>query len=228
VNGKALIIAGCGGFGAEAIWVAEDTSVSQNDDLKWNVLGYVDDDRRKAALECYGYKVLGSPEVTAPGLNGREVWYFCAIGDNSARQRMAERLDGLGWRAATLIHPSVVRARNVQVGEGTYVGALSILSPNCTVGRHVIINQHAAIGHDAHIGDFSNICPSAQINGSCRIGRGALIGSHASVMQGRSVGENAVVGANSLVIRAVPSCATVIGVPAKTLFQKSPLPLGEG
>jgi sugar O-acyltransferase (sialic acid O-acetyltransferase NeuD family) len=215
--GKTLIIAGSGGFGAEAIWMAEDMNDRLGEESKWNVLGYVDDDCRKNGMELYGYKVLGTPEETASALAGGECWCFCAIGDNSDREQMASRLERLGWLAATLIHPTVVRARNVSVGEGTYVGALSVLAPNCTIGRHVIVNKRAAIGHDARIDAFANICPGAQINGFCRVGRGALIGSNASLMQGRAVGERAVVGANSLALRSVPAGTTVIGVPARKL-----------
>jgi len=218
---KNLVIVGGGGFGAEAAWVAED----MNADIlargaaepPWNILGYVDDDPAKIGQEFYGYCVLGLPEDVARDLGRDEVWYYCAIGDNRARERVTVRLSALGWRAATLIHPTAVRAKNVCVGEGTYVAPLSVLSPNCRIGRHAIINQRAAVGHDAILDDFCNICPGAQLNGSCRVGRLAVIGSNASIYQGRRIGDGATVGANSMVVRDVAPETSVIGIPAKKI-----------
>jgi len=212
---KNLVIAGGGGFGAEAAWVAEEMNVA--DASPWNLLGYVDDDPSKIDLQFYGYKVLGLPEEVADRMGHEEIWCYCAVGDNAARKRMAARLSGFGWRSATLIHPSVVRAKNVSIGEGTYVAPLSVLSPNCTLGRHVIINQRVAIGHDTTIGDFSNICPGAQVNGFCRVGQSSLVGSNASIRQNCSIGENSSVGANSMVVRDVDSGVTVVGVPARKI-----------
>lgn len=209
-----LVIFGAGGFGQEAVWVAE----SMNDQLppaeRWNVLGYLDDDASKAGKTFYGYPVLSS----APA--GR-VWFHCALGDNATREAVAARLEARGWRPATLIHPSVIRAKFVEVGEGSYVGAGSILSPSCRLGRHVLVNQRVAIGHDAVLEDFSQACPGAQINGYCTLRRGAFVGSNASLHQGRVVGERAVVGANSQVIRDVEPGATVLGVPARVLSRAS-------
>jgi sugar O-acyltransferase (sialic acid O-acetyltransferase NeuD family) len=213
---KDLLIVGAGGFGAEAAWVAEDMNAAGLSP-PWNILGYIDDNPAKTGVQSYAYRVLGSPEQVGDSLGHEKIWYFCAIGDNAARRRMAARLSALGWRTATLIHPSAVRAKNAVIGEGTYIGALSIVSPNCTIGRHVIVNQRASIGHDAWIGDFCNICPGGQVNGFCRLERGSLLGSNASLYQGVSVGENAVVGANSLAIRNVAPDTSVLGVPAREI-----------
>jgi sugar O-acyltransferase (sialic acid O-acetyltransferase NeuD family) len=220
-----LVIAGGGGFGAEAAWVAEEMNAGGFSSALWNILGYIDDNPDKTGGEFYGYKVLGLPEEVGHRLGKEEIWYFCAIGDNRARERMAGRLSALGWRAATLIHPSVIQARNVSIGEGTYVGSLSILSPNCSIGKHVIVNQRVSIGHDAIINDFCNICPGAQINGFCSVGQKSLIGSNASIHQNRCVGNNATVGANSSVIQDVSPNTSVIGVPARNFFMRQNIQL---
>jgi sugar O-acyltransferase (sialic acid O-acetyltransferase NeuD family) len=213
---RQLLIVGAGGFAAEAAWVAE-TAAATDPAAGFAVLGYADDDPRLAGSELYGYRCMGAVEEAVAQLAEQETWYFCAIGDNRARQAMAARCDALGLRAATLIHPSVVQSKFVRVGEGTYVGALSILNPYCEVGRHVIVNQRVAVGHHAAIGDFANLCPGAQINGHVRVGAGALIGSNASILQGRAMGDWAVVGPNSFVVAPVPAGAHVLGVPARSL-----------
>ena len=217
-----LIIFGGGGFGMEAAWVAEEMTAARLDGAQWQVLGYADDDRHKVGAKSYGYEILGSPEEIAARLGPAELWYHCALGNNQLRRNVAERLDRLGWRAATLMHPSVIRAKDIQVGPGCYVGALAILCPACRIGRHVLINQRTAVGHGSELGDFSQVCPGAQINGDCRIGAGALVGSNASIHQGKSVGEGATVGANSLVVRAVAPGQSVMGTPARPFFTNPP------
>lgn len=212
---RKLIIAGAGGFGAEAVWVAEEMNAAASP--PWQILGYVDDDLRKEGSTLYGYPVLGSPCPVAAELSGQEIWYHVAIAKTAARQRMVERLEQFGWQAATLVHPSVVRAREVEIGPGTYVGALAVLSPGSSIGQHVIINQRVAVGHDSSIGDFANLCPGAQVNGCCVVGMGATLGSNSSIHQGRSVGQYATVASNSLVIRSVPGGTTVLGIPARAI-----------
>ena len=208
---------GAGGFGAEAIWVIEDMNKSIVPSDQWEILGYVDDIAKKGS-EHYDYKILGTPEEFAAELKGEQIWYFCAIGNNQARKRISSRLDQLGWQAATLIHPSVVIARKVKIGLGTYIGAGSIICPNTSIGSHVLINTRVAVGHDSIMEDFSQACPGAQINGMCKINEGVLIGSNASIFPKRSIGAWSTVGGNSQVISSVKPGITVNGVPAIKIY----------
>ncbi len=215
---KQLLIFGAGGFSAEVAWVAEEMYMGSPLADQWEIIGYADDDESKKGNYIYGYPVLGDPEYLAANLDG-EVWYHCAVANNKTRENMAARLEKLGWHAATLFHPSVVFAKNTEVGEGSYIGALSIVNPNAKIGKHVLINQRVAIGHDVKMGDFSQACPGAQINGGCKIELGAMIGSNASIHQGRTVGKYSTVGANSQVVVKVKPGTTVSGVPAKLLHK---------
>ena len=209
-----IVIIGAGGYASEAAWVLEEMNKSGSVDHRWQILGYADNDVTTKGQLVYDYEILGTPLEIAKQYQGDNLWYYCAIGNNVSRAAIAKDMDRLGWQAATLIHPSVVRARKVAIGEGAYIGAGSILCPNSTIGRHVIINTRVTVGHDSVLADFSQVCPGAQINGFCKVGQGALIGSNASIFPGKSVGDDAVVGANSQVIRSVKAGATVNGVPA--------------
>lgn len=211
---KNIVIMGAGGFGTEAVWILEEQNKLMKKSDRWSILGYVDDDADKINQKYYDYNTLGKPEDLSRRFREKELWYFCAIGNNSTRAKVTKRLNEMGWKAATLIHPSVIMARNVFVGEGTIIAAGAILCPNASIGKHVLINIKAVIGHDAILGDYSQACPGAQINGFCEIGHYSFIGSNASILPGKSVGDYAVVGANSQVIRSVRPNTTVNGVPA--------------
>jgi sugar O-acyltransferase (sialic acid O-acetyltransferase NeuD family) len=213
---KQLLIVGGGGFSAEVAWIAEEMSKEKPLPEQWKIIGCADDNESKMGTERYGYSILGSPEALAGNLEG-EVWYCCAVSNNKTRENIVARLEKLGWRAATIIHPSVIFAKNTEVGEGSYIGPLSIISPNARIGKHVLINNRVAVGHDATMEDFSQACPGAQINGGCKIGHGAMIGSNASIHQLTSVGAYSTVGSNSQVIMKVKPGTTVNGVPARLL-----------
>jgi len=208
---------GAGGFGQEAVWVAEDMNEHLPAADRWDVRGYIDDDASKAGLRLYGYDTLGTPSKFRSCSEGQEIHYFCAIGDNRVREKVCAILSAWNWRPATLVHSSVVAAKGVRIGEGTYVGAGVVLCPNAQLGAHAILNVRAVVGHDVVIEDFAQLGSGATVNGDCLIERGAFLGSNASVHRGRSVGAFAVVGSNSQVLRSVKPSTTVFGVPAVVL-----------
>ena len=215
---KKIVVMGAGGFGTEAMWILEEMNKLESSADCWDILGYVEDDVLKKHKVYYDYKTLGTPEEVEEDYAGQDLWYFCAIGDNYTRAAVAERLDRLGWKAATLIHPSVIMARNIKIGQGSFVGAGSVICPNAMIGEHVLINVRVAIGHDSVMESFSQACPGAQINGFCKIKYAAMIGSNASILPGRTVGEGATVGGNSQVLRSIKAGTTVNGVPALTIY----------
>lgn len=219
---RKLLIVGAGGFGKEVAWTALEMNRAFTQLDRWEIVGFADDDAEKHGQEIFGLTVFGTLETVAARFQSEELWYHCATGNNENRERLAARLDALGCRAARIIHPSAILAPQVPVGEGSYVGALTIVNPGAGIGKHVLVNQRVAIGHDAVLEDFSQINPGGQINGMCRVGRSALIGSNASLHPAVRVGECAVIGANSQVLRNVPPNTTVNGVPATQTFNHNP------
>lgn len=211
---RKLVIIGGGGFGAEALWVAEDQNSSGMNPFSWKIVGFGDDNPDLKGADFAGYSVMGTTEELCRSLDP-DTYFYCAVGNNRKRARVARiMLDG-GFKGATLIHPSVVMHRTAVVGQGTYVGAGSVIAPGAKIGDFVLINTLAGIGHDSLVGDFSQVCPGAKVNGECRIDGFAFIGSNASVQPKRTVGSGATVGANSFVVRSVASDCVVQGVPAR-------------
>lgn len=216
---KKLIIVGAGGFGCEALWVSLEMN-KQSSTASWDILGFCVEYPKRRGGEIMGFRILGTPEDVLSQF-GSDIYFHCAIGDNQARSRVAERLEGYGWKAATLIHPSVVIAPETEVLDGSYVGAGSILAPFACIGRHVLINTCVGIGHHSLLEDYCQISPGARVNGFCHVMKFAYIGSNASLEPGVIVGENAKVGANSYVVKSVKNDVTVIGIPARTIQRGS-------
>ena len=212
-NRKRLVVVGAGGFGQEIIWAARNfNSVNPI----FEICGYCDDDPSKMGANVYGSPVLGTPEDFASREAG-EIWFVCAIGNNRNRSKVVKRIQNLGWQAVTVVDPSVIVAEGVEIGEGCYVGAGSILSPYATLGNHVIINHCCSIGHDSRLEDFVQISPGGRVSGRCTIKEGASLGSNAAVAPGKTVGLYSVIGACSFAIGDVPDGATVVGNPARVI-----------
>ncbi len=213
-----LIIFGAGGLGSEVAWTAENCNSASP---TFEIVGFCDDDPAKKGATFFGYPVLGTPEQAAPAFTEKP-GFICAIGKNRLREKIVARMLALGWTPVSVADPSVIKARGVTIGPGTYVAARCTISPNARVGSHVILNLNCSITHDNQIGDYAQVCPGARVSGYCIIKTGALIGSNAVIAQWINMGQWSTLGANSFAISHIPDGATAIGNPARIMFKQPP------
>jgi sugar O-acyltransferase (sialic acid O-acetyltransferase NeuD family) len=216
---RKLVIVGAGGFGAIAASTVDDINATTR--FRWDLIGYADSDAAKRATQVSGRIVHGTMEDVDREFCGHELWFFCAIGDNTARDNMVRLAEKLGWQPATLIHPTAVLARPVEIGRGSYIGPAAVVSVNAKLGAYSFIDMHASVGHDAVIQDFCAVFPGARVTGCCRVGKSAVIGSNATLLPGTIVGDRAVVGAASLGHGSIASDTTVLGVPAQVIHRRT-------
>lgn len=168
-----------------------------------------DDDRAKIGSEYFGYRIEGQ---ISDSISGSSV---IAIGNNKIRREISNRLLKTVW--GTLIHPNVIIAEDVYIGEGSVIMAGAILQPGVVIGRHCIINTGAIIDHDCVIEDFAHIAPNSSLAGGVCVGEGTLIGIGSSVFQNVRIGSWTTLGAGSVVIEDIPSNCTAVGVPARPI-----------
>lgn len=208
---KDLYIIGAGGFGREVAWLVERLN---DENLTWNLKGFIDDNRHLWGTMEDGYPVLGGIEYLMRKEGGYAV---CAVGSAVTRKRIVERFKESAVRFATLIDPSVLMSKRVTVGEGSIICAGTIITVDVTIGRHVIINLDCTLGHDDAIHDFVTIYPSVNVSGNVVVGECAELGTGMQIIQGKSVGRESVIGAGAVVIRDVPEKCTAVGSPAKPI-----------
>lgn len=210
---KDLIIIGAGGFGREAVWVAERINERTPE---WNMLGFLDDSEAMQAQEVGGYPVLG--KLTAAAAYP-DAYYLCAIGSSRVRERIVSRMQEIlpKVKYAVLIDPTVQMSKRVQIGEGTIVCAGSILTVDIVVGSHVLINLDCTVGHDSVISDFVTLFPSVNVSGMTQLGRCAELGTGTQMIPQKTIGAGAVIGAGSVVIKDIPENCTAVGSPCKPI-----------
>ncbi len=171
-----------------------------------------DDDPALWGLSLLGISIRGPIEqVRESGIRHAVM----AIGDNHARRRSQQRVEGADLEWTTVVHPAAHVEPTARLGRGTVVFAGAVVQPDTTLGRHVILNTGATVDHDSSVADFAHIGPGAHLGGSVTVGEGTLIGIGAAVLPGKKIGSWAVVGGGGAVIKDIPSDATVRGVPAR-------------
>jgi sugar O-acyltransferase (sialic acid O-acetyltransferase NeuD family) len=216
-----LVVAGAGGFGREALDVAEAMNAAAASPV-WTILGVVDDgitDINLERLAARAVPFLGTIDEFLQE-QGATAAYVVGIGSPHVRRRVATRFDDAGLSPATLVHPSVTCGAVSVFGPGTVVCAGVTISTNVRFGRHVHVNPNATIGHDTVIDDYVSINPLAGVSGDCVIESGVLIGVGGIVMNGLRVGHGATLGGAACAVRDVDPGTTVVGVPARPLAQR--------
>ncbi|MGD0272949.1 MAG: acetyltransferase [Gaiellaceae bacterium] len=180
-----------------------------------------------AGFEIAGFVENLDPERCVESLEGLPVHWIddvaayadthlavCALG-TTHRHRFVEQAAQLGFRFATVVHPSARVSTRSRVGEGTIVSAGAVIAAHSTIGRHVLVNRGVLIGHHTEIADYVSIQPGANVAGACRIGERAYIAMSAVVIDRVTVGSYSVVGAGAVVTKDVPENVQVVGVPAR-------------
>jgi sugar O-acyltransferase (sialic acid O-acetyltransferase NeuD family) len=200
---KKVIIIGASGFGKEAAWIMDRMNQAGQ---KLGLLGFCDDAPDKQEGLFAGFALLGTVEAAAAQLPGAR--FFCAIGNNSARQSVVARAQAVGLIPLTLIDPTAIIAPDTTIGEGAFIGISTIVSSGAKVGKHVIVNHQACVGHDVTIADFAQVCPGARISGGCRINEGALLGTNAATIPLVNVGAWSTLGAGTTALTSLPDHTT--------------------
>jgi len=178
------------------------------------------------SLQLVGFVENTDPALCAEPIDGLPVhwvddiapmaathWCVCAFGSTS-RIGFIRRVEALGFRFASVIHPTSRVSRRSVIGEGSIVSAGVQIAANTRIGPHCLINRGALVGHDIVTGECISVGPGANIGGACRIGSGCYVGMGATVIERLSIGEGAVVAAGAVVNRDVPARVMVAGVPA--------------
>jgi len=116
----------------------------------------------------------------------------------------------------TFIHPTtLILDDNIEIKEGSFIGAYSILTTNIKIGRHAILNRGNHIGHDTVIGDYFSAMPGSIISGNVTIGNNVYLGTNSSIREKIIIQDSITIGLNSGVIKNIYEPGVYVGTPTK-------------
>ena len=105
------------------------------------------------------------------------------------------------------------------------------IHPGARIGRRVFIDHGmgVVIGETAEVGDDCTLYHGVTLGGVSwhhgkrhpTLGKGVVVGAGAKILGPFEVGDGAKVGSNSVVVKAVPAGATVVGIPARVVEAKA-------
>ncbi len=214
-----LVLIGASNFGDEIIQLFRDINKTEGRP-KFNLVGFLDDDKTKAGLIRNGIPVLGDLDSQSSNFF-KENKFICCIGNPKIKKKIVEKVIARGGDFTSGIHPTVILSDYYSVGTGTVITAGNIITTNTIIGNHVIINLACTLGHYSKIGDYCTINPGANISGDVSIEDGVMIGTNAAILEKQTIGENSIIGAGSVVNKSIPENVTAVGVPAKIIKENT-------
>lgn len=133
--------------------------------------------------------------------------------------RISHRLWKANWKLAARILAAFTKMiTNVEI------------HPGATIGRRLFID-HAlgvVIGETTEIGNDVTLYHGVTLGGTTwnkekrhpTLGNNVLVGSGAKILGAITLGNNSRIGANSVVVKDVPACCTVVGIPGRVIQTK--------
>jgi serine O-acetyltransferase len=107
------------------------------------------------------------------------------------------------------------------------------IHPGASIGQGLFIDHGmgVVIGETAEIGEDVTLYQGVTLGGTSlekgkrhpTLGDGVVVGAGAKVLGAITIGEYSRVGANAVVVKPVPSCAVVVGVPGEIVASKGKL-----
>ena len=149
--------------------------------------------------------------------NPEEYMMMVAVADSHDRKVIVDRLPK-ETKYFTFIHPSVqIMDDNIEVGEGSFIGANSILTTSIKLGKHALLNRGNHIGHDCTIQDYFSAMPGAIISGNATIGDCVYVGTNSSIKEKMIICSGVTIDSNATVVKHIVKSGIYVGVPTKKI-----------
>ncbi|WP_201773361.1 NeuD/PglB/VioB family sugar acetyltransferase [Vibrio renipiscarius] len=146
-------------------------------------------------------------------LNPDDYVYFIGVGDSHSRYNFHELLKENKLKVINIIDSSAMVSRNVELGEGIYIGKMCVINSDSKLQDGVVVNTRSLIEHGNEIGCCSNISTNVVLNGDVKVGDRTFVGSCTVVNGQIKIGSQSIIGSGSVVIRNVADRVVVAGSP---------------
>ncbi|WP_188007786.1 acetyltransferase [Photobacterium damselae] len=201
---KKLLVIGAGGFAKSII-----DSINYTE---FELIGFVDTYKQGYHQ---GYPIVANDisEIENP----KDYVYFIGVGDPNSRYKFYLLLKEYGLPLINIVDSTALLSRNINLGDGIYIGKMCIVNSDTTLEDGVVINTRSLIEHGNQIGCCSNISTNVVLNGDVKVGECSFIGSCTVVNGQITIGSKATIGSGSVVIRNISDKVVVAGSPTRLI-----------
>lgn len=212
---KNICIIGSGGHAHSLLSLIQRSGLYQP-------IGFLDS-FRSVGSHVYGLPILGGIDDIA---ELKSIVTFdhvvIAIGDNYRRKLLTKKVKSLISTISfpSLVDPTAILSSNVTICQGAVIMAQAYVGPGSVLGQGALLNTKASLDHDCTMKPFSSLAPGVITGGFVRIGSCASLGIGSTIIQRVHIGTHTVIGANSLVLRDVPSSVLTYGSPARVIRRR--------
>ena len=149
--------------------------------------------------------------------NPLEYELMVAIAEPTDRFNMVKKLPE-ETKYFTWIHPTaLIMSEDIEIGDGSFIGANSILTTNIKIGNHAILNRSNHIGHDCNIGNYFSAMPGSIVSGNVKIHDCVYMGNNSSIKEKLSIHSLSTIGMNAAVVKHIEFSGTYVGTPARKI-----------
>ena len=206
---KKILIFAAGPAGREIFQLISSMNKSANE---WEVIGYVDDDPKKAGKTIDDVKVYSNKNKPTKS----EIYATCGLMNHIIRKKIFnEEILKNNYKITNLIHPLVEQPKCFRIGVGNVIFGNVHISFEVTIKNFSIISNFCDLAHNLITGDYVTIMPSAIIGGNCEIGENTLIGAGARIHQETKIGKSCKIGMGTLILKDVKNNTAVVDFPRK-------------
>ncbi|AZL86071.1 acetyltransferase [Aliivibrio salmonicida] len=197
---KKLLIIGAGGFAKSIIDSINHTEVE--------LVGFIDTYKQGYHQD---YPIIAN-DINGI-LNPDNYVYFIGVGEPHSRYNFLHLLKEKQLKLINIIDSSAMVSRNVELGEGIYIGKMCIINSDSRLQDGVVVNTRSLIEHGNVIGCCTNISTNVVLNGDVVVGDRTFVGSCTVVNGQITIGSQSIIGSGSVVIRNINDKIVVAGSP---------------
>ena len=169
-------------------------------------------------LTCFvddNYVVYGTNPISE--FDPKEYVVMVAVANSKDRFNITQRLPK-ETKYFTWVHPTaLIMDDNIEIGDGSFIGAYSILTTNIKIGEHSILNRGNHIGHDCEIGNYFSAMPGAIVSGNVKISDLVYMGNNSSIREKLLIHSLSTIGMNSAVVKDIEEPGTYVGCPSEKI-----------
>lgn len=157
-----VILIGAGGHGKVVL-----DAVLSNPNIDIKIIGFLDDGDIK---EIHRIKKLGNIKDF---VNFKDKKFHIALGNNKFREKIAKELGE--ENLISIIHKTAYISSMSKIGNGSYIGAMTVINSECEIGKGCIINTGTIIEHNSYVGDYSHLSYRVLVGSESKISSRTMI-----------------------------------------------------